>query len=487
MLKRYLPEVRASLLLAYPVMLSQLGHVLMGFTDNIMVGHINSTSLAAAGLANVAFNVLLLFGIGVSYAITPLVAAADGGRNVTAIADTLKHGLVINVINAFVLVALVLLAQQLLYHIGQPPEVIDLAIPYLDIITWSLIPALIFQTFRQFSEGLSHTWVPMAVVLLANVLNVALNYLLIYGYEGIPALGLPGAGYATLISRVFMAVALASYIFRARLFRAYRAGFEMSNYSIALFRKMLKIGLPDGLQFIFEVAAFDFSLVMMGWLGTTALAAHQIAINLATISYMTISGIAAAATIRVGYFLGKRDYAQMRLSANVLLVLAVIFMAVCAAVFIVGRHQLPFMYVNDADVAALAASLLIIAGIFQLSDGIQVVSIAALRGLQDVRVGHWLAYRVRSGFLGGHGRHRHLDRAVHRFEPHRCGCHLAVPLIFATHASRALTFSRKSNIFVDVSRINENISFHLSAFFDWLCAFVGALRGHGKLRRRRRL
>ncbi|MCU0420935.1 MAG: MATE family efflux transporter, partial [Cyclobacteriaceae bacterium] len=299
---------------------------------------------------------------------------------------TLKHGLVINGVNALVLIALVLLVQPLLYHIGQPTAVIDLAIPYLDIVTWSLLPALIFQTFRQFSEGLSHTWVPMVVVLLANVLNILLNYVFIYGHAGMPALGLPGAGYATFISRVFMAGALALYVFRAPLFRAYRAGFEIGHYSRSLFRKMLTIGLPAGLQFIFEVAAFDFSLVMMGWLGTTALAAHQIAINLATISYMTISGIAAAATIRVGYFLGKRDYAQMRLSANVLLVLAVIFMALCASAFIVGRHQLPFIYVEDAEVASLAASLLIIAGLFQLSDGIQVVSIAALRGMQDVRI-----------------------------------------------------------------------------------------------------
>ncbi len=416
MLQRYLPEVKASLRLAYPVMLSQLGHVLMGFTDNIMVGHINPTSLAAAGLANVAFNVLLLFGIGVSYAMTPLVAAADGARDVASIANTLKHGLVINVINAFLLITLVLFVQPWLYHIGQPREVIDLSIPYLDIVTWSLLPTLIFQTFRQFSEGLSHTWVPMVVVLLANVLNVLLNYVLIYGYEGIPALGLLGAGYATLISRVFMALALVSYIFRAPLFRAYRAGFEMRNYSTALFRKMLKIGLPAGLQFIFEVAAFDFSLIMMGWLGTTALAAHQIAINLATISYMTISGIAAAATIRVGYFLGKRDYAHMRLSANVLLGLAILFMTLCASVFVLGRHQLPFVYVEDAEVVALAASLLVIAGIFQLSDGIQVVSIAALRGLQDVRVpsllifvsywviglpiGYFLAFEMNMGATG---------------------------------------------------------------------------------------
>jgi multidrug resistance protein, MATE family len=386
MLARYSSEIKTSLMLAYPVMLSQLGHVLMGFTDNVMVGHLNATSLAAAGLANVAFNVLLLFGIGVSYAITPLVAAADGSKDLQSISDVLKHGLVINVVNAMVLIVLVSLAQHLLYHIGQPEEVIQLSIPYLNIITWSLLPTLIFQTFRQFAEGLSYTLVPMVAVLAANVLNIFLNYVLIYGHFGVEGMGLIGAGYATLLSRIFMALSLGLYVYLAPLFRNYRSGFMIRNYSLRLFKKMLGIGLPAGLQFIFEVAAFDFSLVMMGWLGTQSLAAHQIAINLATISYMTISGIAAAATIRVSYFYGKGDMPHMRHAVKVLMGLAIVFMGGCAALFILGRNWLPHMYVTDGEVLTLAGPLLVIAGIFQLSDGIQVVSIAALRGLRDVTV-----------------------------------------------------------------------------------------------------
>jgi MATE family multidrug resistance protein len=386
MLARYSSEIKTSLMLAYPVMLSQLGHVLMGFTDNVMVGHLNATSLAASGLANVAFNVLLLFGIGVSYAITPLVAAADGSKDLQSISDVLKHGLVINVLNAMVLIVLVSLAQHLLYYLGQPEEVIQLSIPYLNIITWSLLPTLIFQTFRQFSEGLSHTLVPMVAVLAANVLNIFLNYVLIYGHFGVEGMGLIGAGYATLLSRIFMALSLGLYIYLAPLFKDYRSGFLIRNYSFSLFKKMLGIGLPAGLQFIFEVAAFDFSLVMMGWLGTQSLAAHQIAINLATISYMTISGIAAAATIRVSYFYGKGDVPRMRHAVKVLIGLAIIFMSACAALFILGRNWLPHLYVTDVEVLTLAGPLLVIAGIFQLSDGIQVVSIAALRGLRDVTV-----------------------------------------------------------------------------------------------------
>ncbi len=214
-LSSYRSEIRTSFLLAYPVMLSQLGHVMMGVSDNVMVGHLGARELAAAGLANVAFNVLLLFGIGVSYAITPLVATADGEKNIFNVNETLRHGLVINVITSLVLVMVVFFGKNILYHIDQPPEVVALSIPYLEIITFSIIPVLVFQTYRQFSEGLSNTWVPMIMVLGCNVVNIILNYVLIYGHAGFPKLGLNGAGWATFTSRIVMAGGLAAFIYYA--------------------------------------------------------------------------------------------------------------------------------------------------------------------------------------------------------------------------------------------------------------------------------
>jgi multidrug resistance protein, MATE family len=385
-LKNYKTHAKEGFHLAYPVMLSQLGHVTMGVADNIMVGNLGAANLAGAGLANVAFNFLLLFGIGVSYAITPLVSTADGERDDTKIASILKHGLLINVCNSLILVAIVSVGMNVLFHINQPPEVVALSIPYLSIITFSLIPILVFQTFRQFTEGLSLTRIAMIIVISANVVNIGLNYLLIYGHGGFPALGLNGAGYATLTSRVLMAVVFAGYVYLAPRFKKFRNGFSIGNYSKALLNKMLHIGIPAGMQFIFEVAAFDFSLVMMGWLGTKALAAHQIAINLATISYMTTSGLAAAATIRVSHFLGKKDFSNLRQSAYSLLGVALLIMTAWAIFFIVGRNFLPVLYVHDAEVIAIAGPLLVIAGFFQLSDGAQVVCIGALRGLQDVKI-----------------------------------------------------------------------------------------------------
>jgi multidrug resistance protein, MATE family len=414
--QKYIPHIKPSFQLAYPVMLSQLGHVMMGVTDSIMVGHVGAESLAAASLANVIFNVLLLFGIGVSYAMTPIIASAQGEHNDKNITETLKHGLMINFTNSVMLVGIVIIAKNLLYHIDQPEEVVALAIPYLSITTFSLIPALLFQTFRQFSEALSHTRIPMIVTIISNLLNLLLCYILIYGHMGFPAMGLMGAGWATLISRIFMAAAMAGVIFYSTLFKNYRAGFAIGNYSGKLLSKMLHIGLPAGVQFIFEAAAFDFSAIMMGWLGAKTLAAHQIALNLATISYMTTSGLAAAATIRVSNERGKKDIEKLRTVAYTLLLMAMAFMTVWAIIFIAGRNILPLLYVDDVEVIAIAAPLIIIAGFFQLSDGAQVVCAGALRGLQDVRIpslfifvaywiiglplGYWLGFKMNFGANG---------------------------------------------------------------------------------------
>lgn len=409
-------DVRQSFALAFPVMISQLGHVMMGVVDNLMIGRLGAQSLAAVGLANVVINILLLFGIGVSYAITPLVAEADAARNHRNIIETLRHGLVINAGNALLLILLVLMAGNALHYLGQPPGVVKLSIPYLNIVAFSLLPALIFQSFRQFSEGLSDTRTPMVILLAANVLNIVFNYIFIYGHLGFPALGLNGAGWATLLSRTLMALAFAVIMYYARAFKPYRAIFAVGRYTRKMFNRMLHLGIPAGVQFIFEVAAFDFSLVMMGWLGTTALAAHQIAINLATISYMTTSGLAAAATIRVSHEYGKRSLDGAKSAGHVLMSMALVIMFVWAIIFVSGRHILPTLYIQDDAVLGIASSILIIAGLFQLSDGLQVVCIGALRGLQDVKVpsllifvsywiiglplGYWLAFRLGWGANG---------------------------------------------------------------------------------------
>jgi multidrug resistance protein, MATE family len=406
-------HIKTNFFLAYPVMISMLGQVMTGVADSIMIGRTGATPLAASSLANVVFMLLLTFGIGVSYAITPYVAEAEGKHDKTLIVDLLKHGLIINLVTGLILVIIILLTQFSFYHINQPEEVVDLALPYLRIISFSILPFMIFQTFRQFGEGLHSTRMAMVIVIVCNLINILLNYVLIYGKFGFPALGLNGAGWATLIARILMGVLMALYIYYGEKFRSFRAGFAFGNYSSKLISRMLNIGIPAGIQFIFEVSAFGFSAIMMGWLGTTALAAHQIAINLATISYMTTSGLGAAATIRIGSYLGKGDGRSLRTAGFTLMSMALVLMFLWGIAFVILRHELPALYINDSAVIGMAAPLLIIAGLFQLSDGMQVVCAGALRGLQDVKIpslmifvaywiiglplGYWL------GFPLGHG------------------------------------------------------------------------------------
>jgi multidrug resistance protein, MATE family len=407
-------HIKTSWILAYPVMLSMLGQVMTGVADSVMIGWTGATPLAASSLANVVFTLALTFGIGVSYAITPLVAEADGKKNDQHIVDALRHGFIINIITGVALVAIILLTQQFLHHINQPTAVVNLAIPYLNIIAFSIIPTMVFQTYRQFAEGMHDTRMAMIIVVVSNLFNIALNYVLIYGKLGFPEMGLNGAGIATLIARIIMGVWMAAYILYSDAYKKFR--FALGNYSRALINRMLHIGIPAGIQFIFEVSAFGFSAIMMGWLGTTALAAHQIAINLATISYMTTSGLGAAATIRVGYFLGKNDTVNLRQAGFTLIGLGAVIMMAWGILFVTGKNFLPSLYINDAAVIAIAAPLMIIAGFFQLSDGLQVVCIGALRGLQDVKVpsilifvaywiiglplGYWLGFELNYGANG---------------------------------------------------------------------------------------
>ncbi|MEM6844863.1 MAG: MATE family efflux transporter [Bacteroidota bacterium] len=377
-------HIKKTFLIAYPVMLSQLGHILVGVADSIMVGDLGTQPLAAVSLANSLFGLVLMFGIGLSIAITPLVAAADGEGNTQQIGRVFQHGAIINILSGFVFCGLVIGGGQLLPYMNQPPVVVDFTVPYLNLLAYSLIPFMVFQTFRQFAEGLSFTRTAMLITLSANLVNVGLNYLLIYGYWGLPQLGLNGAGVATLIARILMAVAMAFYVLRAGWFPPVAR--HLSSFNRLLITHMLKIGVPTGLQYIFEVGAFSAASIMMGWLGAKALAAHQIALNLAAISYMVATGLAAAATVRVGNQLGKRDFLNLRRVGFSALLMSLVLMSASALAFITLNKWLPSLYIDELPVIELASSLLIIAAFFQLSDGVQAVALGALRGMADVKI-----------------------------------------------------------------------------------------------------
>jgi len=372
--------------LAYPVMLSQLGQVLVGVADSMMVGQLGAVPLAASSLANSIFFVVLMFGMGVSMGITPLVSKADGRGKKKRISKLFQHGLWLNIATSVALTILLIGFGEILYFLDQPDQVVDQAIPYLWVITASLFPFMIFQTFKQFAEGLAHTRQAMFITIFCNVINIILNWILIFGKLGFPELGLMGAGYATLISRILMPIMMGWYVLNSRRYQMFDLSLRLKSFSRLLFGRIMNIGLPTGFQYIFEVSAFSAAAIMMGWIGVNALAAHQIALNLAAISYMMASGLSTAGMIRVGNQIGRGDMKTMREAGMMVFKMVLVFMSMSAIIFVLGRFFLPSLYIDDAEVISLAGTLLVIAGLFQLSDGAQVVGLGVLRGMEDVRV-----------------------------------------------------------------------------------------------------
>lgn len=385
-------ETRQLLHVAWPVILGQLGHVTVGVADSAMIGQTGTLPLAAAAFANSLFVIPLVFGIGVAYGITPLVANADGQGDRDRVGRLLSQGLLINSLLSIALMAVLWLIKPLAVHMGQDPEVITLALPYLGLLILGLFPLMLFLSLKQFAEGLSDTRPAMLISLGANVVNVVLNYVMIYGYWGFPAMGLMGAGYATLISRVLMALSMYLYMALHRRFEIYRTELLPRRFEIERIRRILALGIPSGLQYIFEVGAFATAAVFIGQLGALPLAAHQIAISLASISYMAASGIGAAATVRIGNAQGRKDAEGIRRVGLVALFLVCIIMTLAGLTFALGNRFFPALYNSDPEVILLSAQLLIIAVFFQLSDGIQVVGLGLLRGLTDVRLPTFITF-----------------------------------------------------------------------------------------------
>jgi MATE family multidrug resistance protein len=371
--------------LAYPVIIGQLGIIMMGVVDSLMVGHIGAAPLAASSLGGSSAFIILIIGIGVSYAVTPLVAIAVGAGKFEDCGIYFRQSLLVNSILSIIIVVIIYFAADLIQYFDQPKEVQDQAADYMRIIGFSSIPLLLYQSYKQFIEGLSVMRPAMIIALIANLVNVFANWLLIYGNLGFPALGLNGAGWATFASRAFMALALMGFVMNNKFFKKYDVSFHFKSINWTVIKKILSLGLPSGIQYFFEVGAFAFAVVMVGWLGTAQLAAHQIAINLASISFMAVLGISVAGSIRVGNAVGMKDIAETRRAGFTASLLGASIMFGAGVIFILLRNFLPTLYVNDEVVISYASSLLVIAALFQISDGTQAVGIGILRGLTDVK------------------------------------------------------------------------------------------------------
>lgn len=384
-LNDYTPFYKRNLQIAVPVMLSQAGQVLVQQADNIMVGAVGTTELAAASFAGSVFIIGMMFAMGFTFGLTPLVAHAWAKGNHREAGSLLRNGLASHFSVGIILTLIMGLVYYILGYMGQTEQVLELAKPYYLIQVASLIPFVLFFSFKQFAEGLGNTTVAMVITLTVNVINIGLNYIFIFGHYGMPEMGLNGAGYATLIARCLMPLLMMVYFIYKPQFRRYIIFARNSILNIQQIRRLISVGFPIGSQMVMEVTAFAMSCVMAGWFNEVTLAAHQIALGLSSISFMIVTGIASGTTIRVAHQYSSGDYRSMRMAAMASVHLVLMFMCFTALIFYLFRHQLPEFYSSDPAVMTIAAQLLIMAAIYQIFDGMQVVMLGVLRGLADVK------------------------------------------------------------------------------------------------------
>jgi MATE family multidrug resistance protein len=385
---KYKPHYRDTLKLAIPVVISQVGHIATHLADSIVVGHFAGTiPLAAVSLVGSLFIIPMLIGMGISYGLTPLISQENGRKNYAECGRLLSNSFIINIITSVVLFLVMYFGSvYVLDHLDQSPEVVAQAKPFFVILGFSIIPLLIFNTFKQFAEGLGFTKQAMQISIWGNVINIILGITFVKGLFGIEPMGIRGVGYSTLIDRSLMAIVMMAYVFRSRRFKVYLKSFVLTQIDKVRTAQILKIGIPVALQGTFEVGAFGAANIMIGTIGPIQQAAHQVAINLAAVTFMVAGGLSAAAAIRSGNHFGAKDYLNLRQSALASYHIVLAFMTCTAIVFVFGNNLLPWIVTSDTRVIAVAAQLLILAAIFQLFDGAQVLGLGILRGMGDVNI-----------------------------------------------------------------------------------------------------
>ena len=373
--------------LAIPVVLSQVSHTFVGLADTVLIGHTNNiNALAGSALANNIFSVAILLGIGISYGATPKISEFFARKDFDYCRKMLIGSLFNNFLWTIVIISILFAVLPYANLLGQEAGVLQQAIPFFEWLIWGLPGIMLFQTFRQFYDGLGNTRPGMFFSLAANLLNIGLNYIFIFGKAGLPPMGIVGSGIATCIARTAMGLGILVFFLLDRHSGIWRQGWAKTGLKADFLVILNKMGIPIAMQFLFEVGAFSFTAIVVGQMGSASLAAHQVVITIASVTYMMASGVSSAATVRVGHFVGLENRKMVRLSAIKSLQMVTIFMAIMAVCMIGFRHYIPLLFVDNAAVVEASAGLLVIAGFFQLSDGIQVVGLGCLRGLSDVLV-----------------------------------------------------------------------------------------------------
>ena len=399
--RAYYPYYKRNLKLAFPVMLTQFGAALVGLADSIMVGHYGTTDLAAVSFSNALFFTVMVFAMGALMGITPLVGHVHGrmekllkegtsddeiAHKHEQITSLLTNGLVFTALMSVLSLAILAPCIGVLDLFGQEPEVTACARPYYILIVLSIVPFLLFTFSKQFLEGLGNTTIAMLITIGCNLLNIILNWVLIFGHWGFEAMGAEGAGWATLIARCLMPVCFLIAMVSKTEWRRYIVSMRRFLITRREVENLITIGFPIGLQSFAEAFLFTASFVIIGWINKEALAAHHIANQMADLTFMLALGIGSATTIRVSHQLGKGDLQAVKMASHASVHLCLLMNTIGAAIMIFGRNTIPYIFTSDPEVIPIASTLLVIAGTLQYADGLQCIGAAMLRGIQDVRV-----------------------------------------------------------------------------------------------------
>ena len=394
-LSNYTKEFSYNLKLSTPVILGLLGHTLVGMIDNIMVGKLDPINLAAVSLGNSYIFVAMSLGIGFSAAITPIVAEAHSERNNEKLKTSFINGFILCLFLGIFLYGSILLLKGTLIYLDQPQEVVRLALPYIDIVAISLIPLLLFQALKQFVDGLSKTIYPMYATVLANIINVIINYILIFGMLGFPKLGIIGAAIGTLVSRFIMFSFLFYMLMNKEIIYDYISDLKSFVYNRFMIKKILSLGFPTSLQMFFEVGLFTSAIWLSGLLGEIPQSANQIVLNISSMTFMVASGLSVSAAIRAGNQKGLKNYKELKRISLSILLLGICFAFIFSLVIYLLRDYLPYIYIDinnqenyfeNIRIVSIASKLFIIVAIFQLVDSAQVIVLGTLRGMQDVKI-----------------------------------------------------------------------------------------------------
>lgn len=400
-LQIYTKEFNYNMRLAYPIIIGMLGHTVVGIVDNAMVGQLGPKELAAVSLGNSFIFIAMSLGIGFSTAITPIVAEADGANSIEKGRSAFHNGLFLCTLLGIMLFLMIFFAKPIISFMGQPEEVVNLAKPYLDIVAFSLIPLIMFQAYKQFADGKSETKYSMWATIIGNIVNVIINYFLIFGIWIFPEMGIVGAAIGTITSRIVMLAFMHYVMVKKPKFHPYFEKFSWEEISKSMIKKIINLGTPSAMQMFFEVALFTGAIWLCGMIGTTSQAANQIALSLASLTFMFAMGLSVTAMIRVGNQKGLQDYKKLRDVAISIFLLATILEIIFAILFVVFHTVLPLTFLDmeqtryltdNLEVVEIASQLLLVAALFQISDGLQVVVLGALRGLQDVKIPMYITF-----------------------------------------------------------------------------------------------